>query len=151
MNSNESNVTVRTTQSARTFNRCKYGVIKQCQVCNERYLAIKWCGELMCQPCLEMAWLIDDDDIVELLFNCCPSHRPLVMDILIEDHPCQITEPSEMPALPVLPRSEPIPIMESGSSGDSEVVKQKKLSSFVQSFQDLIFKNKAVQNEREVH
>ena len=165
----------RNNNTQQQIKKCEYGVVKYCKTCGIMFVATKWCGELLCQPCLDMAWLIDDDYAVEMLFTCCPAHRPLVMDVLIEDHPCQvntintINEPKDLETtktqtlLPTtsnnynIPQSDPIetmnpmnpipitpisPILHTTNSGITpEQKKTEKQQSFVQSFQDLIFRN----------
>lgn len=152
-------------QSKKEIRKCKYGVVKHCAECKERFIATKWCGELTCQPCLDMAWLIDDNHITNLLFSCCPAHRPLVMDILIENHPCEIhdtataadttgstlkatttTGDTYSPTKPLsstslsIPKSKPIPIIsdDNQSTTRSKRKSSAKQRSFVQSFHELL-------------
>ena len=57
---------------------CKYVVIKTCPECDREFADNKWCGLFMCNRCLNMAWIIDDDEIIKKVFECCDSHRPHV-------------------------------------------------------------------------
>jgi hypothetical protein len=59
--------------------------MKLCRECKRMYIATIWCGDLMCNKCLEMCWIVNDSEIMNGVFECCPSHRPLISDLLIED------------------------------------------------------------------
>ena len=60
------------------MNTCKIAVYKTCASCKMGFCDNKWCGELMCQRCLDICWVLDDPILCDILFNCCDYHRPQI-------------------------------------------------------------------------
>ena len=59
--------------------------LKKCNECDESYLNVLWCGELLCEKCLDMCSIVQDSNIMNIIFQCCPKHRPLLSELLISD------------------------------------------------------------------
>ena len=74
--------------------KCKITSFKECVQCKRTFLDNKWCGEITCQRCLDLCWVIDDLYISERIFSCCDYHRPQIsfnnMKITFDEN--QITE-----------------------------------------------------------
>ena len=60
------------------MNTCKIAVYKTCASCKMGFCDNKWCGELMCQRCLDICWILDDSVLCDILFTCCDYHRPQI-------------------------------------------------------------------------
>lgn len=58
--------------------KCKNGVYKFCMECERSFVDTVWCGELLCNRCLEMCWLVDNVEIAERVLGCCDYHRPSI-------------------------------------------------------------------------
>lgn len=58
--------------------KCKIGHYKTCIDCKRGFVDDIWCGDVMCQRCLDMCWVVNDPTIIERIFNCCDYHRPHV-------------------------------------------------------------------------
>jgi hypothetical protein len=72
--------------------KCKYAVYKTCRDCERGFTDTRWCGELMCQRCLDLCWLIDDSDMADTIFTCCDMHRPFIgTHSMAEDHESENT------------------------------------------------------------
>lgn len=56
--------------------KCKIGVYKYCMDCERSFVDTVWCGDILCNRCLEMCWLVDNPEIAERILNCCDYHRP---------------------------------------------------------------------------
>lgn len=59
--------------------KCKFGVYKYCMECERSFIDTVWCGDLLCNRCLEMCWLVDNVEIAERVLGCCDYHRPSII------------------------------------------------------------------------
>jgi hypothetical protein len=75
---------------------CKIVCFKKCIDCNRSFVDNKWCGEITCQRCLDLCWVINEKHITERIFACCDYHRPQIslnnMKITFDETQIQITE-----------------------------------------------------------
>lgn len=58
--------------------KCKFGVYKHCMDCERSFIDTVWCGDILCNRCLEMCWLVDNSEIAERILGCCDYHRPYI-------------------------------------------------------------------------
>jgi hypothetical protein len=58
--------------------KCEITYFKKCKECNRTFIDNRWCGDITCQRCLDLCWVINDYDISERIFNCCDYHRPQI-------------------------------------------------------------------------
>lgn len=78
--------------------RCDYGVFKTCRDCGRSFVDDRWCGDLMCQRCLDMCWLVDDSEMIDRIFECCDLHRPFIgIHSLSDDHVNELYGASSAP------------------------------------------------------
>ena len=59
-------------------NTCKISVYKKCTSCGTGFCDYTWCGELFCEKCLDICWILDDENLCSILFTCCDFHRPQI-------------------------------------------------------------------------
>ena len=57
---------------------CDSTIYKHCKQCKQGFVDNLWCGELACQRCLDMCWIVDDREIIDRVLSCCDYHRPLI-------------------------------------------------------------------------
>lgn len=60
------------------MNTCKLSIYKMCASCGMGFCDNKWCGDLLCQRCLDICWILDDEQLCNILFTCCDYHRPQI-------------------------------------------------------------------------
>jgi hypothetical protein len=75
------------------MNTCKISVYKKCTSCGVGFCDNLWCGDLLCQRCLDICWILDDDDLCAILFTCCDHHRPQINFNNITAHSYMENEP----------------------------------------------------------
>jgi len=75
---------------------CESSRFKKCVDCKRSFIDNKWCGEIGCQRCLDLCWVINERHIAERIFNCCDYHRPQIslnnMKITFDETQMEITE-----------------------------------------------------------
>lgn len=72
--------------------KCKFGVYKYCMDCERSFVDTVWCGDLLCNRCLEMCWLVDNTEIAERILGCCDYHRPYISLSNVKSTPNKINQ-----------------------------------------------------------
>ena len=57
---------------------CDVVTYKWCKECKKSFVDEKWCGELVCNRCINLCWIVDDIGISNRIFECCDYHRPQI-------------------------------------------------------------------------
>jgi hypothetical protein len=118
--------------------------MKKCRECKNSYITTIWCGNLLCNKCLEMCWIVNDKDIMDSMFECCPLHRPLITDLLIEDRvPQHIKEhrrkEEKKSIVNLVPQSNPINIPVNLNNNESSSDYFKPIKTFTGSLKQFLF------------